>query len=795
MKYNNINSNLNPLDDELNKKHAQYEEFRDNLSNESIFSKKPQGYVTLKSDFPLIDQEDWAAQTNYYEQLKEVIPQQDLKALSDGIHECKTGFKTEEWSGDFSIAAVKTGKIKRIKVTKSTDWHEHLMANLGVKYPYYLNKNNLYVISVNGFKLPVLKDWVNLYQSDFHVDSSTGTTSFAIEESKNNALAISQNIETQMNELNLADSFDVPELAGMKEEFEVKKAELESLLKEMYQKQALIREQLQQEIELNQQKLFVKSADLYALEYRLGFPVEFKQLLQGTQAELETPVSIHQKVYFLDEDLPRISLLTNITEVKTVEELLSSSPVALDYLVPSKKGISFVKMSRNNKDYSLNKDHKLTYSQKFHANQVGVIVRNNENVWFAWCDADKVKLTENSFASRAVNEELDKDLLASRYFIFNLILGLLERGDLLSVPTPPKDIASLEFNQYVVFSNADAQIESHPYLPFADIVKQVNDFVQKNDTVYIPQTLTDGEVDGRKFKASRGKSKERVTTFGAKVYQGFNAIKDIEYKPDFTEVRYVSASSWSENNPNFRIDEDEFILTWVFNSTVIDYYLASKQIGDYAVQGVRVDFAYMASVLAKISQKLKEQEEKERLLVSSKLYDLGLVSSFKLLHGVKVLTKRSAKTYEKWVSGLSDKELEEYKDYKIINKAQELLAAQQKTRYFVGFETDGKIFYLNKKLGGSYSYGYYKQYQISQFETYAKDENVFVVLSDLPVQVYTSKTIAEKLRKEMLNVEKTFRFNGETYEKPEWRVFEFSKEEVSKYHKHISLEEMKNGKD
>ena len=49
MKYNNINSTLNPFDDELNKKHAQYEEFRDNLSNESIFSKKPQGYVTLKN--------------------------------------------------------------------------------------------------------------------------------------------------------------------------------------------------------------------------------------------------------------------------------------------------------------------------------------------------------------------------------------------------------------------------------------------------------------------------------------------------------------------------------------------------------------------------------------------------------------------------------------------------------------------------------------------------------------------------------------------------------------------------
>ena len=34
------------------------------------------------------------------------------------------------------------------------------------------------------------------------------------------------------------------------------------------------------------------------------------------------------------------------------------------------------------------------------------------------------------------------------------------------------------------------------------------------------------------------------------------------------------------------------------------------------------------------------------------------------------------------------------------------------------------------------------------------------------------------------------KFARKTYEKPEWRVFEFSKEEVSKYHKHISLEEM-----
>ena len=182
----------------------------------------------------------------------------------------------------------------------------------------------------------------------------------------------------------------------------------------------------------------------------------------------------------------------------------------------------------------------------------------------------------------------------------------------------------------------------HIYL-FADIVKQVNDFVQKNDTVYIPQTLTDGKVDGPQILGEPRKEQRTSNNVWSYSLPRFQRHKDIEYKPDFTEVRYVSASSWSENCPNFRIDEDEFILTWVFNSTVIDYYLASKQIGDYAVQGV-VDFAYMASSIGKNQSKAKKnKKKKERLLVSSKLYDLGLISSFKLLHGVKALTKRSAK--------------------------------------------------------------------------------------------------------------------------------------------------------
>ena len=163
---------------------------------------------------------------------------------------------------------------------------------------------------------------------------------------------------------------------------------------------------------------------------------------------------------------PRISLLTNIPEVKVLKNYCLHHQQLLTTLVPSKKGISFVKMSRNNKDYSLNKDHKLTYSQKFHSNQVGIIVRNNKMYGFAWADADKVKLIGKQLRITHTNENLDKDLLASRYFIFNLILGLFGTWRPIRCALHHRQIsASLEFNQYVVFSNADAQIESHPYLP------------------------------------------------------------------------------------------------------------------------------------------------------------------------------------------------------------------------------------------------------------------------------------------------------------------------------------------
>ena len=227
----------------------------------------------------------------------------------------------------------------------------------------------------------------------------------------------------------------------------------------------------------------------------------------------------------------------------------------------------------------------------------------------------------------------------------------------------------------------------------------------------------------------------------------------------------------------------------ILNSELIDYYILTKRIGNLFIQDCKVDFAYIVPCLSEIRNKLKEVEKEERLLIASGVYDLGLLSSFKLLNSIKKITHRSAKQYEQWVSSLSEVEKEKYKDYLIINDVKEVLLKQEKERYFVGFEQDGKIFYAKKPRKDGWGR---LRSSFVEFATYAKDAKQFVLLDDVgDVPTYSLKCNAEKfcqkLNEEGLSGFRKIRmdtyWDGKDYEKPNWKVFEFTPKEVSKYMK------------
>ena len=64
---------------------------------------------------------------------------------------------------------------------------------------------------------------------------------------------------------------------------------------------------------------------------------------------------------------------------------------------------------------------------------------------------------------------------------------------------------------------------------------------------------------------------------------------------------------------------------------------------------------------------MEEQEKVDRLHIVSQDYDLNLLTSFKILHDVRVITPYQAKRYSKWVAGLSEEDKAYYKKLLLIN--------------------------------------------------------------------------------------------------------------------------------
>lgn len=759
-----LDDRLDGYNSDVFKQQNEYSKFRKSLDNESVFDKKAIGYLKLTENFPALTEEEWGElfrTDNGYINVSDA----DLKLLKQGIKECK-GLDYKK---------------------QTTDWFNYLHENRREKYPFYAVELGCYLTSINGHKLLLSKDWIEIVDRN---NQSVHEEKYELVTTEEKALVLNESIESNIQNLNLVDSFSTPELSGLKEEFELKKLELENFMKEMYAKQALIRSKLQQEIEEQKHKLFITETDLYALEFRWGLTLEFKHLRKGAQTAEDIPLVVHQKTSFLDEDIPRLALLVDLPSVDTIEELIEKSESVLDYIAPSEKGFSFVKMSRNNQKFSnYNEKHILRHTTKFHDNQIGIVVRNGENIWFSWCDADKIKFDEDSFASNATHEELDKSLLISRYFVMNILLGLLERKELVQIPSNVSSIKDLESSPFVVFSNADSQITDSKYLTLVELMNSANEFVQEGEDIYIPQRLSDGYFHCGNLYTNRDKGYRKLT-YGAEVQKGFTTLREIRYLANFEVERYVASHKYAEGQkPSFKIDLTEFIRMDILNSELIDYYILTKRIGNLFIQNCKVDFAYIVPCLLEIRNKLKEVEKEERLLVASSVYDLGLLSSFKLLNGIRKITNRTAKQYEKWVSSLNEEQKGKYDDYLIVNHIKEVLLKQEKERYFVGFEQDGKVFYAKKlrkdgwgRLKGSFV----------EFATYVGNATKFVLLDDVgDVPTYSLKCNAEKfcqkLNKENLSGLRKIRmdtyWDGENYEKPKWQVFKFTPKEVSKYMK------------
>lgn len=484
-----------------------------------------------------------------------------------------------------------------------------------------------------------------------------------------NQLTLASELKNAKELIEKVSNFEDEAFAGQLAAINNLKAEMEAKITAMYEIQAKMMAELQSKIQLYEHELLIMRSDLTAFEYRNGLTVNFMNIHKGANAPVHQPIIIHQKLIYLDEDLPRLTDLYDV-DSGSLEVAIKNSPALLEHICPTSKGITFLKMRNSAGNYEL-ENTVMKFILNVMPNEVGVLIRNGENTWFTWLDSNDISLSTDSFTSKSSDEETSVSLLQSRYYLFNLIMGLIERNEILQLDHVPTNMFA---DPSIIWSSADSQIADSTYVELSKIIPILNRYSKADDPIYVLNSFADsakynGHYGGGHTERGRGDNALTDNTF---VDKGLSKIKGIDYLSDFTYRFYVSGEkrSWwgdSKISPSLYIEEDEFINLKFLTSNLIDYYIHTKRIGKISNSGRYVDFSHMLPILFGIKKALEEQEKIDRLHIVAQDYDLNLLTSFKILHDVRVITPYQAKRYSKWVAGLSDEDKAYYKQLLLIN--------------------------------------------------------------------------------------------------------------------------------
>ena len=274
-----------------------------------------------------------------------------------------------------------------------------------------------------------------------------------------NQLVLKDQLEETNRLLEKVSKFEDEAFAGQLEEINNLKAEMEAKITAVYELQAKMMAELQEKIKRYEHELLIMRSDLTAFEYRNGLTVNFMNIHKGTNAPIQQPIIIHQKLIYLDEDLPRLKDLYD-EHAGSLEVAIKHSPALLEHICPTSKGITFLKMRNSAGRFELN-NTVMEFVQDTMPNEIGVLIRNGGNTWLTWLDSKDISLSVDSFTSNSSDEETSLSLVQSRYYLFNLILGLIERNEILQLDHVPTNIFA---DTGIIWSNADSQIADSTYV-------------------------------------------------------------------------------------------------------------------------------------------------------------------------------------------------------------------------------------------------------------------------------------------------------------------------------------------
>ncbi len=349
------------------------------------------------------------------------------------------------------------------------------------------------------------------------------------------------------------------------------KAKEDEIRQEMYKKieemKALMQgklDELNEKVEQYQKEIFILESQIYSIRCYTGEVIKFHQIRSGKAAPKEEALILYQKIRFLDEELGKHVSLFDFDgeDDKRLIPLLKARDDIAELFAPGSKSLTILRTSRAGRFIAANEnvDNVLAEYDMYHGKQLALLLRNGENLYIAWCDADNIVINEeNAFYSivkqteeRAVgadsainNAETSIHEALSRYYLLAILQGMIDTKNILDFPEPVNVLDPAQ--KYVIFSLAEGWIAESKYGTFAEMLEKSrkNPVKKGDDIITILHLSPDREGRYKKNSNDRGIGYKNRTSEaflrGQTIYPINLVLNDVVVEYDFEAIE-VTAS-------------------------------------------------------------------------------------------------------------------------------------------------------------------------------------------------------------------------------------------------------------
>ncbi len=404
-----------------------------------------------------------------------------------------------------------------------------------------------------------LKDYSELTGSDMKSltgqISGTGLLPSVVEESSVKALTDKKSEAEQA-------------LKDARDEIRAKEDEIrQEMHKKIEEMKALMQgklDELNEKVERYQKEIFILESQIYSIRCYTGEVIKFHQIRNGKAAPKEEALILYQKIRFLDEELGKhISIFDFDGEDDTrLIPLLKARNDIAELLAPGKKSLTILRTSRTGKFVGANEkvDNMLSEYEMYHGKQLALLLRDGENLYIAWCDADNIAINEeNAFystskkteeiaegADSAINNaETGIHEALSRYYLLAILQGMIDAKNILDFPEPVNVLDPAQ--RYVIFSLAEGWITENKYGTFAEMLEKSrkNPVKKGDDIITILHLSPDREGRYKKNCNDRGigyKNRTSEAHLNGKTSYPINLVlNDVVVEYDFEAIEVTES--------------------------------------------------------------------------------------------------------------------------------------------------------------------------------------------------------------------------------------------------------------